>query len=320
LDRIERLGNKVPHPAMIFAGLCVLVIVLSAVLRFFDVSVTYEVAEPAPVEVSEELTDEIEGGTQEPTPPGLPTSLPTRTSSSPKKTTEIQSLLTIDGIRFLFTSFVSNFDSFSVVAVILVAMLGVGVAEESGLMGALIRKLVKVAPAWAITFIIVFVGMLSSVASDAGYLILIPLAAAAFLSVGRHPLAGLAAAYAGVSAGFAVNILIIPGDGPDRDLHLIHVHQPVQPPVEHDGHAPRRLHDPDVRPVRCAAHPRIPGRRLHRGLPTAARVARSCRARGWVRCSGHWEVVMISRSCSALAGVQPGGWRMVAQPSTNSRV
>jgi aminobenzoyl-glutamate transport protein len=72
---------------------------------------------------------------------------------------------------------------------------------------------VKVAPSWAITFIIVFVGMLSSVASDAGYLILIPLAAAAFLSVGRHPLAGLAAAYAGVSAGFAVNILITPGDG-----------------------------------------------------------------------------------------------------------
>jgi aminobenzoyl-glutamate transport protein len=70
-----------------------------------------------------------------------------------------------------------------------------------------------VAPPWSLTFIIVFVGMLSSVASDAGYLILIPLAAAAFLSVGRHQLAGLAAAYAGVSAGFAVNILITPGDG-----------------------------------------------------------------------------------------------------------
>ena len=79
-----------------------------------------------------------------------------------QETTEIESLLSLDGIRFLFTSL-----------------------------------LVKVAPAWAITWIIVFVGMLSSVASDAGYLILIPLAAAAFLSVGRHPLAGLAAAYAG---------------------------------------------------------------------------------------------------------------------------
>ena len=80
-------------------------------------------------------------------------------------------------------------------------------------MAALIRKLVKVAPAGRSTFIIVFVGMLSSVASDAGYLVLIPLGAAAFLSVGRHPLAGLAAAYAGVSAGFGVNILITPLDG-----------------------------------------------------------------------------------------------------------
>jgi aminobenzoyl-glutamate transport protein len=213
LDRIERLGNKVPHPAIIFAGLCVLVILLSAVLSLFDVSVTYEVAEPAPVQTSERVTDEIEGGTQEtdaapPAPDTAAEDLVIR-----QETTEIQSLLSIDGIRFLFTSFVSNFAGFSVVAVILVAMLGVGVAEESGLMGALIRKLVKVAPSWALTFIIVFVGMLSSIASDAGYLILIPLAAAAYLSVGRHPLAGLAAAYAGVSAGFAVNVLITPSDG-----------------------------------------------------------------------------------------------------------
>jgi aminobenzoyl-glutamate transport protein len=206
-------ATRVPHPAIIFAGLCVLVIVLSAVLSFFDVSVTYEVAEPAPVQVTEELTEQVQGGTQVPDLDAAPPVTATEDLVVRKETTKIQSLLSIDGIRFLFTSFVDNFSSFSVVAVILVAMLGVGVAEESGLMGALIRKLVKVAPSWAITFIIVFVGMLSSVASDAGYLILIPLAAAAFLSVGRHPLAGLAAAYAGVSAGFAVNILITPGDG-----------------------------------------------------------------------------------------------------------
>jgi aminobenzoyl-glutamate transport protein len=99
------------------------------------------------------------------------------------------------------------------VAVVFVAMIGVGVSEEAGLMAALIRKLVKVAPEKLLTFIIVLVGGLSSVATDAGYLILIPLAAAAFLSVGRHPLAGLAAAYAGVSAGFAVNVLLTPLDG-----------------------------------------------------------------------------------------------------------
>ena len=91
-------------------------------------------------------------------------------------------------------------------------MAGVGVAEHAGLMGALIRKIVKVsAPAW-LPFIVIFVGVLSSVATDAGYLILIPLSAAAFASVGRHPLAGLAAAFAGVGAIFTVNILITPAD------------------------------------------------------------------------------------------------------------
>ena len=92
-------------------------------------------------------------------------------------------------------------------------MVGVGVAEESGLMGALIRKTVKVTPRQLITFILVFVGVLSSVATDAGYLILIPLGAIAFLSLGRHPLAGVAAAFGGVSAVFAVNIFITPLDG-----------------------------------------------------------------------------------------------------------
>ena len=128
------------------------------------------------------------------------------------ETTEVKSLLSIAGLRFIFSSFVTNFANFSVVAVIFVAMIGVGVAEKAGLMAALIRKLVKVAPARLITFIIVFIGVLSSVASDAGYLILIPLGAAAFLSLGRHPPAGMAAAYAGVSAVFAVNVLITPID------------------------------------------------------------------------------------------------------------
>ena len=209
LDGIERVGNKVPHPAIIFLGLVVLVIVLSAILSAFDVSVTYDVVEP-PTKIVEE---------QDMTGSVVLEPIPTLDDYAEEdlevveETTSIRSLLGTDGIRFIFSSFVNNFASFSVVAVIFVAMIGVGVAEEAGLMGALIRKLVKVAPAKLLTFIIVLVGGLSSVATDAGYLILIPLAAAAFLSVGRHPLAGLAAAYAGVSAGFAVNILITPLDG-----------------------------------------------------------------------------------------------------------
>ena len=209
LDGIEAVGNRVPHPAIIFLGLCVFVIVLSAVLAAFDVSVTYDVAEPPSVVVEEEQV----GGSIEPEIVFPIEDYEEVELEIRQETTEIQSLLDTEGIRFIFTSFVSNFAGFSVVAVVFVAMIGVGVAEEAGLMGALIRKLVLVAPAGTLTFIIVFVGGLSSVATDAGYLILIPLGAAAFLSVGRNPIVGLAAAYAGVSAGFSVNALITPLDG-----------------------------------------------------------------------------------------------------------
>jgi aminobenzoyl-glutamate transport protein len=209
LDGIERVGNKVPHPAIIFLGLCGLVIVLSAVLSAFDVSVTYDVVEPPPIETE----DEYVGGSVVPEQQIVPEDYAGEELEVHEETTEIESLLSMDGIRFIFSSFVDNFAGFSVVAVVFVAMIGVGVAEEAGMMAALIRKLVAVAPANTLTFIIVFVGGLSSVATDAGYLILIPLGAAAFVSVGRHPLAGLAAAYAGVSAGFAVNVLLTPLDG-----------------------------------------------------------------------------------------------------------
>ena len=128
-------------------------------------------------------------------------------------TVAVRSLLTGDGIRFILTSMIRNFMGFGPVGIILVAMVGVGIAEEAGLMRALIHKTVAVAPSRAITFIIVFVGAMSSIATDAGYLVLIPLGAAAFYTLGRHPLAGLAAAYAGVAAVFTANILIAPWTG-----------------------------------------------------------------------------------------------------------
>ena len=222
LDGIERLGNKVPHPAVIFLILCGLIIVLSHVLYLLDTSVTYDVVEPAPVAIEQEYV----GGSTEPNVVAPIDDYVDAPLEVHEETTEVESLLTGDGVRFLFTSFVSNFANFSVVAVVFVAMIGVGVAEEAGLMGALIRKLVKVSPKKALTFIIVFIGILSSVATDAGYLILIPLGAAAFLSVGRHPLAGLAAAFAGVGAGFGVNVLIAPIDGlltevTNESIHLV---------------------------------------------------------------------------------------------------
>ena len=113
----------------------------------------------------------------------------------------MRSLLSADGIRFLVTSIVPNFLGFGAVGVIIVAMIGVGVAEESGLIATLVRKIVEIAPRSIFTFIIVMLGVVSSIAADAGYLVLVPLGAAAFHSLGRHPLAGLAAAFSGVAGG-----------------------------------------------------------------------------------------------------------------------
>jgi len=181
LDGVERVGNTVPHPAVIFVILMGIVIVLSHILYLLGSRVSYEVINPD--------THTIE-----------------------KMTTAARSLLTVDGIRFMYTSVVQSFMNFQAVGVIIVAMAGVGVAEESGLVNALIRKLVVVSPPWALTYILVCVGILSSLAADAGYLVLIPLGAAAFISVGRHPLAGLAAAFAAVAGVFLVNVFIVPVD------------------------------------------------------------------------------------------------------------
>jgi aminobenzoyl-glutamate transport protein len=182
LDGVERLGNRVPHPAVLFLLMIVGVVVLSYLLAMWDVRVSYE-------RLNFE-THEVEVAT-----------------------TAVRSLLSADGIRFIFTSVVPNFVNFGPVGIILVAMIGIGLAERAGLIQAVIRKIVEVAPRWAITAIIVTLGVVSSIASDAGYLVLIPLGASAFYSLRRHPLAGLGAAFAGVAAAFGANFLVKPIDG-----------------------------------------------------------------------------------------------------------
>jgi aminobenzoyl-glutamate transport protein len=169
LDGVERVGNKVPHPAVIFFILLALVILLSHLFYWLGTTVTYEVINPQ--------THKVE-----------------------KATAAVNSLLTADGIRFMLTSMVRNFTNFGPVGIILVVMIGVGLAEQAGLINALIKKIVIVTPRKAVTWILVTLGVSASIAADAGYLVLIPLGAAAFLSLGRHPLAGLAAAFAGVAA------------------------------------------------------------------------------------------------------------------------
>jgi aminobenzoyl-glutamate transport protein len=182
LDKIEVVGNKVPHPAVIFILLILTVVVLSHILYLLGFSATYESINPD-------------------------------THQPEQVTAAAKSLLTGEGIRYIYSNVVANFMSFNAVGVIIVAMLGVGVAETAGLVKSLIRKLVQVAPASGLTYILVFVGIVSSIAADAGYLVLIPLGAAAFLSVGRNPLAGLAASFAAVASVFSANILIKPLDG-----------------------------------------------------------------------------------------------------------
>src|SRR5262249_36017789 len=160
-----------------------------------------------------ETTETYFGGSVEPSYVGPAQPEPADAYKLHKVTTKVNGLLTDDGVRYLFTSFVSNFRDFAPLAIILVVMVGVGLAEAAGLIGALIRRLVAISSASMLTPIIVLLGVVSSIASDAGYLVLIPLGAAAFKSVGRHPLAGIAAAFAGVAAGFGVNFLITPLDG-----------------------------------------------------------------------------------------------------------
>ena len=181
LATIERVGNMVPHPAIIFFLLIAIVIVLSVIFAALGTTVTYEGFDEAAGDIVQQ-------------------------------TTAVRSLLSADGIRFMLTSPVANFLGFTGVGVILVAMIGVGLAEESGLIATLVRKLVAIAPRSIFTFMIVMVGVLSSIAADAGYLVLVPLAAAAFHSMGRHPLAGLAAGFSGVAAVFLVNVFVTPTD------------------------------------------------------------------------------------------------------------
>lgn len=216
LDAVERAGNRVPHPVIIFLVLIGLLIVASHVFALAGTSVTFEQAA-----VSEQV---------EPSGEALIGDEPHQSAEPEVEevTVEAQSLLSADGIRFIFTSPVANFNGFGVVGVIMVAMLGVGLAEEVGLIGAFITRLVKVTPRRLVTASIVLLGVLSSIATDAGYLVLIPLAAAVFHSLGRHPLAGLAAAFAGVGGGFGVNMLVTPVDGMLAEITNESIADPAQ--------------------------------------------------------------------------------------------
>lgn len=210
LDVVEKAGNMVPHPVLIFLTLILIVIGLSHVMFLAGVEVTFEAIVPhTPGDNAEyaAYSQAYDSGTSVEYD-----RLDEKSYHIEEQTVAARSLLTGEGIRFIYVSFIPNFMSFTAVGLMIAAMVGAGVAEESGLVNSIIRKLVIVSPRWALIYILSFVGIVSSIAADAGYLVLIPLAGTAFLSIGRHPIAGLALGFAAVAGAFTVNMLIKPLD------------------------------------------------------------------------------------------------------------
>lgn len=168
LDAIERLGNRLPDPITLFAGIAVFALLLS-----------WLAARSGWTELHP-----VDGSVLAPV-----------------------DLLTSAGVRRIFTEALRNFTGFAPLGTVLVAMLGIGLAERTGLVSAALRASVLGAPPRVLTLLVVFVGVNANIASDAGIVLLPPIAGALFAAVGRHPLAGIAAAYAGVSGGFSANLM-----------------------------------------------------------------------------------------------------------------
>lgn len=169
LDVVERIGNRLPNPITLFLGLAILIVLVSAVASWFNVAVVHP-------------------GTGEPA--------------------YAFNLLSAPGLRRMFLEAISNFTSFAPLGVVLFTVLGIAVAERSGLLSALLRSSVRSVPPLILPAVLVFIGVNSAIAGDAGFIILPPLGALVFASVGRHPIAGLAAAFAGVAGGFSASVFV----------------------------------------------------------------------------------------------------------------
>lgn len=177
LDVVERVGNGLPHPTTMFIIFTLILIAVSYVTAKMGVKVSYETYDNA-------------------------------TKSLVTKETAVVNLLSPNSIRFMYTSVINNFTSFIALGTVFTIIMGVGVADGSGFMAAVLKKIVAVTPRKAVTATVIFLGIMSNVASSTGYVMLVPLGAILFMSFGRHPIAGLAATFAGVSGGWSANLLI----------------------------------------------------------------------------------------------------------------
>lgn len=169
LNRVEWLGNRLPDPFMLFASLAILVILLSWIISSFDITF-------------------MQPGEEEPV--------------------AIKSLVSAEGIQYMLTSMLENFVGFKPLGIVLAIMLGIGLADKVGLIETFIKSTILKAPKGLITYAVIFIGILGNLAADAAFVIIPPLAAMVFYNVGRHPLAGLAAGFAGVGSGFTANIIV----------------------------------------------------------------------------------------------------------------
>jgi len=168
LGTVERVGNKLPDPAVLFIALLFMVWVLSWMLSY----VSFDVVDP-------------------------------RTNSP----LVIKNLMSGSAFTEFLSVMVTNFSHFHPVGVVLVAMLGIGVAEHTGFINSALRALLNVTPEKMLTPMVIAVGIVSHTAADAGYVLVIPLGGVIFYAAGRHPLAGIAAAFAGVSGGFSASFV-----------------------------------------------------------------------------------------------------------------
>lgn len=175
LDRVEKVGNALPSPATLFFGLFLIVVILSFIFSKMGVNVTYDAI--------------VDGALEE-------------------TNVAVKNLLSREGLVHILTSAIGNFTGFFALGTVLTIMLGVGVADGSGLISALMRKVALTTPKKWITPVVIFLGIMSNIASSTGYVVLVPLGAILFMAFGRHPIAGLAAAFAGVSGGWSANLLI----------------------------------------------------------------------------------------------------------------
>ncbi|MEG0546351.1 MAG: AbgT family transporter [Oscillospiraceae bacterium] len=169
---IEKIGNKIPDPAIIFVIFYIVVLISTAIFGGYEFS-------------------SIGAGGE-------------------TVTTSIKNMFTAENVRWIFSNaLLNNWLGYAggILGTILIVMFGIGIAEQSGLLSSLIRRMGTNVSDRFMPYVLVFLGILSNVATDAGYLILVPLGGLLYLGMKKNPIIGMAAAFAGVSAGFSANLI-----------------------------------------------------------------------------------------------------------------